>query len=1024
MFERSRISAAVMAALGGVFVSVPAVSQAQGSGTTAQGAERVVVTGTRILRADLLSSSPMTTISGAQLQANQDITIETMLNALPQVNPAGTTTSNNPGNSGQANIDLRGLGAGRNLVLIDGRRPMVSAADQSVDLNTIPLALIDSIEVISGGAAAVYGADAVAGVVNIKLKRNFEGIDLRAGRSNAMDQNDAKEENFQLTLGGNFGGGKGNAALGFEYAKRQQLVKGQRDFAKVATSTTTSWPEGRWAPSGNSPTQAAVNSLFSGYGYSGPQIPRTSAQGFNSDGTLFYPGLFNSPLDVVNFRSPIDDGVNTKFYPDFYSYNFDSVNLLVLPLERRSFNGKVDYRFDNGVEAFARLSQTRYGAETALAPTPVGGITIRAPGRNIASQVSSPFVVDGLTPSGAQRGTTGLIVPVTNPFIPADLQALLATRDGDNLNLVGSGATEPIIITWRTVAAGLRKQVFENTVSQYLAGAKGPLIGNWTWEGYLSEGRTKIESKQFGNINAQRLNDALATADGGASLCAGGINPFGRQPLSPACVNYLQIATSTSTTFEQSIGQFFVSGDITELPAGPLSAVAGLEFRNFQYDFDPGTASGPIYGFNSQTQDKGSNSFRDVFGELAIPLLKNAPFARSASISVALRSSESKSVDEVQNLTSTKQRSNTFALNFDWSPTNELRTRASLQKSVRAPNFGELFSGGGAFPQIFDPCSINSAGRTTLAGASQLATLCGATDSPVTGNTTFVATPGNQAFLTTDGNRDLKPETGNSVTLGLVWIPRAQGFIGGLRGSIDYYQIKVKDAILAPDVNEIIADCYNYGGRNPSYDATRDSCAAIFRQGDNIAALFNPADLVDGLYGGTNGGSLETSGLDLALGWGGTVGPGKLDVQLNWTHLLSVKQRSAEFLPTYDYKGTIPFFGVGLGQAYPNDKMMVTAKYAIGDFTGDLRMRYIGKMDNRMSRIFPGERFTGVAATTYWDIGGTYEVVKGVTLRAGINNLLDQKPRTYAPNVQSGTDPSTYDVIGRRLFMQVQAQFK
>jgi outer membrane receptor protein involved in Fe transport len=147
-------------------------------------------------------------------------------------------------------------------------------------------------------------------------------------------------------------------------------------------------------------------------------------------------------------------------------------------------------------------------------------------------------------------------------------------------------------------------------------------------------------------------------------------------------------------------------------------------------------------------------------------------------------------------------------------------------------------------------------------------------------------------------------------------------------------------------------------------------------------------------------------------------------VQLNWTHLLSVKQRSAEFLPTYDYKGTIPFFGVGLGQAYPNDKMMVTAKYAIGDFTGDLRMRYIGKMDNRMSRIFPGERFTGVAATTYWDIGGTYEVVKGVTLRAGINNLLDQKPRTYAPNVQTGTDPTTYDVIGRRLFMQVQAQFK
>ena len=1019
MFKRSRISAAALVALGGVFVAVPSVSQAQGSGTTAQGGDRVVVTGTRILRADLLSTSPMTTISGAELQANQDITIETMLNALPQVNPAGTTTSNNPGNAGQANIDLRGLGAGRNLILIDGRRPMVSASDQSVDLNTIPLALIDSIEVISGGAAAVYGADAVAGVVNIKLKRRFEGIDIRAGRSNATEKKDAKEENFQLTLGGNFGGDRGNAALGFEYAKRQQLIKGQRDFAKFATSTTGSWPEGRFFSAGNggsnAPSQAAMNAVFAGYGYTGPQIPNTASPGFNSDGTLFYGGVFNSPLDVVNFRYPIDDSVNTRLFPDLYSYNFDAVNLLVLPLERRSFNGKLDYRLDSGIEVFARLAYTRYQSATALAPTPTGGATVRPPSEVRFGNVGSALVAPG-------RAPTNLIVPVTNPFIPADLRTLLNSRTGDNINFVGSGASEPFQMSWRSLPLGLRQETNTNNVVQYMGGAKGPIKGTWNWEAYVSEGRTKIETAQTGNVNAQRLNDALAAADGGASLCAGGINIFGRQPLSSACVAYLAVPTFQAITFEQQIGQAFFSGDITDLPAGPLSAVVGAEYRNFSYDFDPGGARGAIYGFNAQQAAKGSNSFRDVFGELAIPLVKNAPFARSAQISLAARTSTSQSVDETQALESEKKRSNTFALNFDWSPNAEIRTRASIQKSVRAPNFGELFDGGGRFPQVFDPCSITSVGRTTGANAAALGTLCAATGASAP---TYVQAPGGQTLISIEGNRQLKPETGNSFTLGLVWVPRNRdGFIGNLRGSLDYWQVKVKDAILVPDVNELIADCYNYSGNNPSYSATRNSCAGISRVGGDLANGSVAANAAGDDFTGSNGGKLDFSGLDIALGWGDTVGPGKLDVQLNWTHLLKVDQRSAEFLPTYDYKGTIPFFGAGLGQAFPNDKMMVTAKYSIGDFSGDLRMRYIGKMDNRMSRIFPGENFTGVPATTYWDIGASYEVVKGVTLRAGVNNVLDQKPRTYAPNVQSGTDPSTYDVIGRRLFMQVQAQFK
>jgi iron complex outermembrane receptor protein len=314
------------------------------------------------------------------------------------------------------------------------------------------------------------------------------------------------------------------------------LYKKQRNFASTATSTTTSWPEGRFAPNANNlPSQAAVDGVYAGYGYAGPQINRGSAHSFNTDGSLFYPGTFNSPLDVVNWKYPVDAGVNTRFFPDFYSYNFDPENLLVLPLERRSVIAKADYALTNGVEVFGRFSHTRYSATTALAPTPVSGGAWRAPGEATAnSQITSALIVPG------KRGTT-LLVPATNPFIPADLKKLLDSRTGDDPNLVGTGAAEPFAISWRTVAAGLRSSTYENEVTQYMGGAKGDIFNTgWTWEASFSEGRTKITQSQEGNINAQRLADVFADPKGGTSICAGGVNPFGRQPLSAECVPYLQ----------------------------------------------------------------------------------------------------------------------------------------------------------------------------------------------------------------------------------------------------------------------------------------------------------------------------------------------------------------------------------------------------------------------------------------------------------------------------------------------------
>lgn len=1028
MFKRTKVCAAVLAAVGGGLAAPSAV--------LAQATERIEITGSRILKLDLQSASPLVTISAEEIVGRQDITLETFLNTLPQVNPAGTTTSNNPGNGGQANIDLRGLGANRNIILIDGRRAMVSASDQTVDVNTIPMAMIDSIEVITGGAGAVYGADAVAGVVNVKLKRKVQGITIAAGTSNAMDKKDAREDRISIVAGNAFEGGAGGATIYLDYGKREALIKSQRAFAAVATSTTSFFPEGSYRPSGNNPTQAAVDALYSQASYRQPlpgqttvgglvpyasgDVPNTSVHSFNTDGTLFYPGIFNSPRDVRNWRYPIDSGVNTNIFPDAYSYNFDAVNYLVLPNERFSLGAKLDFTLPGGTEVFGRATNTRYTSKTALAPSPVPTIRVAATGRAAAGQAESPLVVPG------QSTANNLVVPVTNPFIPADLASLLASRTGDQAAIVGSGATEPFQMRWRTLGAGLREANYSNNVFQGLLGAKGD-FGNsgWAWETFASLGNTKISNQQTGNIETNKLQRALEAADGGASLCTGGINPFGRQPLSASCAQYLNVDNTITTTFQQQIAQGFVTGDIAKLPAGNMAVVLGGETRRFEYKLDPGTASGPISGFNTQSPAGGKNNFTDFFGELQVPLVRKAPFMESLDLSFAARTSVSKFTDTEKDISGEKQRSNTFAANLRWQATPAVSARTSLQRAARAPNFGELFDGGGSAPQYFDPCSATSVGRTTGANAAQLTALCAAVDAAgVPLPATFVQTPGTQASIVTAGNTALKPETGTSFTAGLVFTPSSQSALKGLTTSVDYYQIQVKDAISVPDVNEVIADCYNYYGRNPGYDPNYVNCQGIFRGGADILFVDDANSAAgDGTFAGSNGGKIQTSGIDLRVAWRGNVGPGQLSLGFDWNYLLSYKARSADFLPEKEFAGTIPYFGAGLGQAFPKNRFVFSTGYDFGVVAVDARYRWFSAMTNRMAKNFPGEQFTGTQATGYLDMAVSGDIGKMFTVRLGINNVLDQEPRTYAPNVQSGTDPSTFDVIGRRLFLQGTAKF-
>jgi iron complex outermembrane receptor protein len=1014
----------------------PAQAVDQTQAPSEEPGEEIIVTGSRIARPNLTSNSPIAVVTGEQTVKQGDITLDTFLNTLPQANPAGTTTSNNPGNGGQSNVNLRGLGSNRNLVLIDGRRPMSSGTDLSVDLNTIPQGLIERIEVITGGAGAAYGADAIAGVVNIFLKDDFEGIELRGTYANTVPNPDAREYQISGLLGANFDDGKGNIAISAEYSKREALGKLERPFSQQASSTTGTPPTGRLSVSAtNAPTQAAIDAVFATYGLPAGSVLSGSRIGFNADDTLFGVGVFNTPENTVNYRyDPLGlDGAaaNQNFYPDFYSYNFDLTNLLVLPLKRKSVFARGNYEIDPMAEVFFQGGYTEYKSQQGLAATPVG-VRAQCPTGTNPLRATSPLVECG-------QGPVALIVPVTNPFIPADLMTILNSRTGNNPALVGSGATEPFQISKRFLDTGLRISTFDNKVLQGLVGLRGDITDRWRYETSYSWGRTTIDAAASGNVNVQNAQALVESPTGGTELCEGGFNPFGVHPISADCVEFLNETGFTSTEFTLKVLQGYVTGDVIDLPAGPLAVVFGAEQRKWNFEFDPGTLFGPIAGFNTADPAAGKNKFTDFFAEARIPLFKDQPFARSAEVNLTFRRSKSKFTDLIPDdpdEATGGSTDNAYGITGSWEPLERVRLRGSYQHSVRAPNFVELFAGGSSFPQYFDPCSINTNFRMT--GGAAARRLCeetglGPVDSPTSAAQSYVQTPGSQAFIGVTGNPDLKPETGDTFTVGGVF----QRW--GVTASLDYYNIRIKDSIFAPDPNMIIAACYGYHGLNPSLAFSSPFCSfqpadgrtgSIFARVPTISYISIPVALGgdgNGYFQSINQGKIKTSGVDVQLGYAlptDFVSPGsKLSANLLVNYLIDFK---VEELPgtMIDYAGTVSYFGAGLGTSFPRWKGNLNLAWNMKPFTLESRIRYIHKMANRITRQFPGEEalVSGTPSVFYFDFGVAADF-KPLTLRIGLNNAFNRRPPEYSPNVQSGTDPSLFDVIGRRAYVSATLRY-
>jgi len=968
---RLAVRLTLAAAAAAVVPSTPAMAQ------TASVLDEVVVTGSRIVRKDYEATSPVVTVSAEVFALSGEPQIEKVLNEMPQLVPSVTTTSNNPSNGGQANVDLRGLGTARTLVLMDGLRLTPSNVTGVVDLNTIPGALIESVEILTGGASSTYGSDAIAGVVNFRMKRSFEGVEATASYG-ITGEDDGETNAVSLTMGSNFADNRGNAVVSMSYDSREAVLAGDRKFGEVtfgADLTPTgsgTVPDGAVSWGSNAPTQAALDTVFATYGAAAGTVPTSATIGFNTDGTLFSFGRGTAAQPVVNYRGDTDDA---GFNPQSYSYNFGPINYLQLPLERKQFAAFLRYDLvPDQVEMYSRAMFTSYSADQQLAATPIS--------------------------SGV-----GTSVPVTNSQIPAGLRALLLTRTNPTANFT---------MGKRTVEVGPRYQDNSYDVVQGVVGVKGVLPNDWQWDVSGSWGQMKQVNVQAGNVSRSRYNAALINPAVYASQGCAAFNPFGVGNITPACAAAVAIRATNVTKTDTTGAIASLTGSLFDMPAGPLQFAAGVEYRRNVAKFSPDEflASGDVVGFNAQQPVAGSTAATEGFVELSVPLLSEKPFANYLGLDLGYRYSDYNLAGGVD----------TYKMAMQWRPVESLQVRASYNRAIRAPNVNELFLPQQEnFPTYTDPC--NATGRyRTGSDAAAVTALCQAQGIPAN-----VLVDYQQAFTQArafvGGNIELTPETADTYTFGVAWQSSFDApLLRNLSASVDYYKYEIEDQISFLSVNSIMGRCFNDLGANPTFDINNLFCQ-LFDRDDT----FRP----DGVMTtNLNLAATKHEGVDIQVDWGVPLGErfGDLKFHLLWTHLIDKADQETVTDAFYSYDGTI---SQTIGSANPSDKAVLTTTWGWREFTFRYNLRYIGSMDVVNNNAQKTRATRGLAPSvssyTYHDLSARYSYNDKYSVTLGVNNIADKQPPIYTTDsragIQSNTDPSTFDVLGRRYFLNVGAKF-
>jgi iron complex outermembrane recepter protein len=1007
--SRWLVAAAVAAAIVG---SQPALA-ADGEDTI----EEVTVTGSRIVRRDLTASSPIVTVGADTFENQSAVSVEAALNELPQFRPdrtqfvAGDVQASAFNTPGISSVNLRGLGPNRNLVIVDGRRAQPANATLTVDVNSIPAAAIANVEIISGGASATYGADAIAGVVNFKLKRDFQGLSIDA-QTGITQEGDGEETRVSALLGGNFGDGRSNVMVGLEFAKRESVLQADRDFYVQGWNDPLTTGGGlpgfdSWNPTpSNLPSRAAVNSVFGAT----PAASLSTPFFVNTDGTLFR----QNPARGYNSNVPGVKTITANPNVPVLSQP-ERLGQVSSPLERYSIFARGNFEFSENVTAFIQGNMSSFQVDQILTYAPASSFWAASVPRDAAHPV------------------------------PAQLATLLNSRPNPNANWALERGLDYL---------GPRRSTNDSTVYQVLAGLEGKLgLGDWTWEAYASHGETKTTNYLNGGFASfERYQRIIQAPNYGRNFvardpsngilgyeirCTSGLPVFSSFTPSQDCLDSIEVRMKNITDFQQDIVEANFQGGLFETRAGEVRAAAGATYRKNTVAFDPDTLNDqqqiidrPI-GLFAANDTSGSIDVREIYAEALIPLLKDLPFLKELSLEVGGRYSDY----------STEGGLTTYKALLNAKFTDVVSLRGGYQRANRAPNAAELFTGPtttvAGFP-LSDPCA-----NTTLATWGNIASnpnraavqrLCSAIIG--SGTSTFDLDPnnyvgGNGGFFPLElelrrGNPAVKSEEATTITAGLVFqSPFESAALSGMTAAIDWYSVEIKDAISPLPGTTIYENCFNVNGTsNPTLSLNDPGgyCRLIFRD-----PVTGGRATVDSPY--SNLGTVKTSGVDFQLNWRAALAdigmqslPGAVTAGFSMNYLLEFKTQPIPGAAFIENKDTLAQNG--------QFRYLLNSNlgYNNGAWRMNLNWRHLPSIRNAAAATNPRTTVQGAGSYNLFDLTAGWTLNKTVTLRFGIDNLLNADPeivgRNPGVNAARGTTVANfYDPLGRRFFAGVKLDF-
>ncbi|MEA3177462.1 MAG: hypothetical protein QOI59_985 [Gammaproteobacteria bacterium] len=988
--RRALIMSAVAASAG-----APALAQDQAASSSPASVQEVIVTGSRIQSTNLVSISPVTTVTANDIEQTGLVRTEDILNNLPQVFAGqGSTLSN--GSDGTSTVDLHDLGPQRTLVLVNGRRLGPGAFDgrNYSDINEIPAALIEKIEILTGGASATYGADAVSGVVNFIMNTHFQGVKLDADYGMYQHHN---HQDKLSNLEGTYGFAPTDSSVDSGFTKQLSFIAGS-NFADGAGNATM------YATYNNEAAVAQRPFDYSACTLAGAIVnaqTKLSCGGSSTNASGRFIGYNAAGARIINDTVDQATGQLRPFSSATDLYNYGALNFYQRPNERWTGGAFMDYDVNSHVNVYTEFMFTRNTSTSQIAGS--GDF-----GNPTTLSCANPLLT-------AQE--------VATFCSPANLAAQAPGTPANSIALA--------YVYRRNVEGGGRQEAFTTTSYRSLIGVKGDFGDAWRYDAFGSFNTITGIASNLNYFSNSRINNALnvVAGPGGVPTCQSVID--GSDPacvpwniwvpggVTKAATNYLSIPLILTGGVNEYNAEASVTGDLGKYGIQLPTAKSGVQFnigvdwREDASHFDPDLASElgeGAGGAGPQPPIAGQIRVVEGFTEVNVPLIEDKPFAEQLAFDGGYRYSS-------YNL---GFKTNTFKLGLEWAPIKDIRARASFNRAVRAPDIAELYTTPSVGPGgTVDPCW----GPTPALTLAQCK-LTGVTDGQYGNIDINTAT---QINTQSAGNPNLTPEKADTYSVGLVFQPT---FLPGLTGSVDYYDIRIKNAILNTTGigTAIILGCAEFNNQG--------ACSAIHRSPTSGTLWETSSAYVDTTA--ANVGEISTRDIDVKTHYtyGLPEAFGKLAFNFEGSAVLDNKTTAFPGAPAYNCAG---YFGTTCGNPLPKWRHTLSTDWMTPwsalDF--NIRWRFFGstKVDTSSgdailhypATVYPA--YDHISTYNYIDLSASAHVVSGVSVRVGVNNVLDKDP----PTILSGNCPSgacngntfsqSYDVLGRFLYVHLTAQF-